>query len=70
LDLGSGQTYGCWAVALGSVTLPPFSVTCWTAGVTRVRRLTVLVAAIPVRIPRFVLDDWLIVSGRVWFGGG
>lgn len=64
------RRYGFWAVALGSVTPFPFSVTCWTAGVMGVRWLTVLLAAILFRIPRFVLYYWLIVTSRAWFGLG
>lgn len=47
--------YGFWAVAIGSITPLPFSVTCWTAGVIGVHGVMVLLAALISRIPRFVL---------------
>lgn len=64
------RKYGFGGVALGSVTPFPFSVTCWTAGVMGLRWLTVLLAAILFRTPRFVLYYWLIASSRSWFGFG
>jgi membrane protein YqaA with SNARE-associated domain len=64
------RKFGFWAMALGSVTPFPFSVTCWTAGMMGSRWLAVLLAAILFRIPRFVRYCWLIASSRSWFGFG
>lgn len=61
------RRYGFWAVVIGSITPLPFSVTCWTAGVMGLRGITVLLAALTFRIPRFVIYYWLIVSTGNWF---
>jgi len=62
------RKYGFWAVAIGSITPFPFSVTCWTAGVMGLRWSTVLLAALLFRIPRFIGYYWLIASSGNWFG--
>ncbi|MCO6428916.1 YqaA family protein [Nitrosomonas communis] len=59
--------YGFWAVAIGSITPFPFSVTCWTAGVMGLRGMIVLLAALTFRIPRFFIYYWLIDSTGNWF---
>jgi len=62
------RKYGFWAVAIGSVTPLPYSVTCWTAGVLGLRWTTVLAAAILFRLPRIFLVYWLLSNtGSVLF---
>lgn len=61
------RRYGFWAVAIGSITPLPFSMTCWTAGVMGLRAMTVLLAALIFRVPRFFLFYWLIASTGNWF---
>lgn len=62
------QKYGFWAIVLGAVTPLPFSVTCWAAGMLKVRWQVVFAAAVLFRIPRFVLYYWLIISTTQLFG--
>jgi membrane protein YqaA with SNARE-associated domain len=45
--------YGPWAVALGALTPLPFSITCWTAGIMRLKFRRFLLPAF-LRIPRYV----------------
>lgn len=54
------RKYGFWAVAIGSITPLPYSVTCWSAGVLGVPWLRVLAAALLFRIPRIYIVYWLI----------
>lgn len=54
--------YGFWAVAIGSITPFPFSITCWAAGMMSLRGMTVLTAVLIFRIPRFFLYYWLIIA--------
>lgn len=54
------RKYGFWAVAIGSVTPLPYSVTCWTAGVLGLHWSTVLAAALLFRLPRIYLVYWLL----------
>lgn len=54
--------YGFWAVAIGSITPFPFSITCWAAGMMSLRGITVLTAVLIFRIPRFFLYYWLIIA--------
>lgn len=61
------RQYGFWAVAIDSITPLPFSMTCWTAGVMGLRAMTVLLAALIFRVPRFFLFYWLITSTGNWF---
>ena len=61
------QKYGFWAVAIGSVTPLPYSVTCWTAGVLNIRWHTVLLASILFRIPRIYAYYWLLTSAKGLF---
>jgi len=63
------QKYGFWAIVLGAITPLPFSVTCWTAGILKIRWQVVLAAAVLFRIPRFVLYYWLIISTTQFFAG-
>lgn len=63
------QKYGFWAIVLGAITPLPFSVTCWIAGILKIRWQVVLAAAVLFRIPRFVLYYWLIISTTQFFGG-
>ncbi|MEC7118535.1 MAG: VTT domain-containing protein, partial [Pseudomonadota bacterium] len=62
------QKYGFWAIVIGAITPLPFSVTCWAAGILKVRWQIVLTAAVLFRIPRFVLYYWLIISTAQLFG--
>jgi membrane protein YqaA with SNARE-associated domain len=61
--------YGWIAVALGAFTPIPFSVTCWAAGMLKMRWV-VVAAACCLRLPRFVLFYWLITHSstlsRLW----
>lgn len=59
--------YGFWAIAIGSITPFPFSVTCWAAGMMALRGTTVLAAVLVFRIPRFFLYYWLIIAASEWF---
>lgn len=62
------RKYGFWAVAIGSVTPLPYSVTCWTAGVLGLHWSTVLAAALLFRLPRIYLVYWLLSNtGSVLF---
>ncbi|MCO6433085.1 YqaA family protein [Nitrosomonas nitrosa] len=61
------RRYGYWAVAIGSITPFPFSLTCWAAGVMGLRGITVFLAALTFRIPRFFLYYWLIAYTGNWF---
>ncbi|MFN3984844.1 MAG: YqaA family protein [Rhodocyclaceae bacterium] len=62
------RRYGFWAVAIGSITPLPFSVTCWGAGALGLRGRTVAAAALLFRIPRFFLYYWLITTTGKLFG--
>ncbi len=53
--------YGALAVALGALTPIPFSVTCWVAGVLRLR-WSVLAWTSLLRVPRFLAYYWLIAA--------
>lgn len=46
--------YGPWAVALGAMTPVPFSITCWTAGLLRLKFSSFMLPAL-LRIPRYVI---------------
>lgn len=46
--------YGPWAVALGAMTPVPFSITCWTAGLLRLKFSSFILPAL-LRIPRYVI---------------
>jgi membrane protein YqaA with SNARE-associated domain len=48
------HNYGAWAVALGALTPIPFSITCWTAGLMRVKFSRIIWPCL-LRIPRYVL---------------
>lgn len=62
------RKFGFWAVAIGSVTPLPYSVTCWTAGVLGLHWTTVLAAALLFRLPRIYLVYWLLSNtGSVLF---
>lgn len=61
------RRYGFWAVAIGSITPFPFSITCWAAGMMALRGMTVLTAVLTFRIPRFFLYYWLIIAADRWF---
>lgn len=56
------QKYGFWAIVLGAATPLPYSVTCWTAGVMRIKWTTVLAASLVFRIPRIILYYLVIAS--------
>jgi membrane protein YqaA with SNARE-associated domain len=62
------RRYGFWAVVLGAITPLPYSVTCWTAGMLGLRGLTVLLASLCFRAPRFLLYYWLLTSAGSLFG--
>lgn len=64
------RKYGFWAVAIGSVTPLPYSVTCWTAGVLGIRWTMVLAASVLFRIPRFFLYYWLLSTTGSLFSVG
>lgn len=64
------RKYGFWAVAMGSVTPLPYSVTCWSAGVLGIRWTKVLAASLLFRVPRFYLYYWLLsTSGGLFVTG-
>ncbi len=62
------RKYGFWAVALGSATPLPYSVTCWTAGVLGIRWTSVLAASVLFRIPRIYGYYWLLSTTGNFFG--
>jgi membrane protein YqaA with SNARE-associated domain len=47
------STYGPWAVALGALTPVPFSITCWTAGLLRLRFAEFILPCL-LRVPRYM----------------
>lgn len=61
------RRYGFWAVAIGSVTPLPYSVTCWSAGVLGVPGTHVLAAAVMFRIPRIFSVYWLLSTTGNFF---
>lgn len=61
------RKYGFWAIAIGSITPLPYSVTCWTAGVLGVPWTRVLAAAILFRIPRMYMVYWLLFTTSNFF---
>jgi len=61
------RRYGFWAVALGSATPLPYSVTCWTAGVLGVRWVHVLAASLLFRLPRIFIVYWLLTTTGNFF---
>lgn len=63
------RKYGFWAVALGSVTPLPYSVTCWAAGALGIRWTKVLAASLLFRVPRFYLYYWLLSTTNSLFSG-
>jgi membrane protein YqaA with SNARE-associated domain len=62
------RKYGFLAVALGSATPLPYSLTCWSAGIMEIRWTTVLAASLLFRVPRFLIYYSLIVSAGSLFG--
>jgi membrane protein YqaA with SNARE-associated domain len=52
--------YGAWTLVLGALTPIPFSVTCWLAGMARLRP-ALIGAVCLLRVPRFVLYFLFIV---------
>ena len=64
------RKYGFWAVAIGSITPLPYSVTCWTAGVLGIRWTMVLAASVLFRIPRIYLYYWLLSTTGSLFSLG
>lgn len=55
------QRYGALAVALGALTPIPFSLTCWAAGVLRMRWTTLALITL-LRVPRFLAYYWVIAA--------
>lgn len=55
------ERYGALAVALGALTPVPFSVTCWAAGVLRMRWATFALVTL-LRVPRFYAYYWIIAA--------
>jgi membrane protein YqaA with SNARE-associated domain len=51
--------YGWIAIVIGALTPVPFSVTCWLAGMLRMRWATVAAVCL-LRIPRFILYYWIL----------
>jgi len=47
------STYGPWAVAMGALTPVPFSITCWTAGLLKLR-FREFIGPCLLRVPRYV----------------
>lgn len=64
------RRYGFWAVAVGSATPLPYSVTCWSAGVLGVPWMHVLAAALLFRLPRIFVVYWLLSTTSNFFSLG
>lgn len=62
------QRYGALAVALGALTPIPFSVTCWAAGVLRMRWTTFALVTL-LRLPRFYAYYWVIAASAAVTSG-
>jgi membrane protein YqaA with SNARE-associated domain len=58
------QRYGMWAVVLGAAAPPPFSLTCWFAGMFNLKYKLFLYATLW-RIPKFL---WTYLFIKVGFG--
>jgi membrane protein YqaA with SNARE-associated domain len=56
------QKYGMWAVVLGAAAPPPFSLTCWFAGIFRLKYKKFLYATLW-RIPKFLMTYLFIKLG-------
>jgi membrane protein YqaA with SNARE-associated domain len=56
------QKYGMWAVVLGAAAPPPFSVTCWFAGIFRLKYKKFLYATLW-RVPKFLITYLFIKLG-------
>ena len=61
------RKYGFWAIAMGSITPLPYSVTCWGAGIIGIRWQSVLFASLLFRIPRFIIYYLLLSTTGAWF---
>lgn len=55
------ERYGALTVALGALTPIPFSVTCWAAGMLRMRYRTFALVTL-LRVPRFFAYYWIIAA--------
>jgi membrane protein YqaA with SNARE-associated domain len=64
---GLFERYGALAVALGALTPIPFSITCWAAGVLRMRWPTLALVSL-LRVPRFLVYYWVIAASAAAVG--
>lgn len=58
--------YGAWAVAMGALTPLPYSLTCWMAGILRVRFRAFFLASL-LRFPRFFIYYAVFLYAGKWF---